>query len=108
MGVIQSACGVAGESISTLYNIPMTNAAVFPEPDCACPMRLRGGLARMRGRASSWMADGLSNPISKIASRRYCGRSSSWNVRAEDKWEDVSDCITLRVFCLFSYGWMLV
>jgi hypothetical protein len=68
-------------------------------------MRLRGGLARMRGRASSWMADGRSNPISKMASRRYFGRSSSWNVRAEDRCEDVSDCMTLRLFCLFSCGY---
>ena len=82
----------------------MTKAAVFPDPDCACPMRLRGGFARMRGRASSWMADGRSNPISKIASRRCFGKSSSWNVRAEDRWEDASDCTTWRRSCLFSYN----
>jgi len=80
----------------------MAKAAVFPEPDCACPIMLRGGFARMRGRASSWIAEGRSNPISKIASRRYLGRLSSWNVRAEDRWEDASDCMTRRRSCLFS------
>ena len=80
----------------------MTKAAVLPDPDWACPMMLRGGLARMRGRASSWMADGRSNPISKIASRRCLGRLSSWKVLAEDRWDDASACMTLKRSCLFS------
>mmetsp|Transcript_12864 Transcript_12864/g.25740 ORF Transcript_12864/g.25740 Transcript_12864/m.25740 type:complete len:223 (+) Transcript_12864:818-1486(+) len=87
VGVTHRACVVAGTSTTIRVSIPMTNAAVFPEPDWACPMRFRGGLARTRGRASSWMAEGLSKPIVKTASRRWAGRFSSWNVFAEVRWE---------------------
>lgn len=80
----------------------MTKAAVLPDPDCAWPMRLRGGVASILGSASSWMADGRSNPISKMASRRYLGKLSSWNVLADERCDVASDWITFSLSFRFS------
>lgn len=53
----------------------MIKAVVFPFPDWACPIKLRGlSLFKLRGRASSCMADGRSNPISRRDWRRWDGR----------------------------------
>jgi hypothetical protein len=103
VGVTHSACAVAGSSTRIRYSIPSVKAAVLPEPDWACPITFRGGSARIRGRASSWIALGRSNPMAKMASSRYGGRLRSWKVLALDRCEAASLWITLSLSLAVSF-----
>mmetsp|Transcript_15975 Transcript_15975/g.23507 ORF Transcript_15975/g.23507 Transcript_15975/m.23507 type:complete len:358 (-) Transcript_15975:276-1349(-) len=84
--------------VSIRFSIPRQNAAVFPLPLCACPIRFWGGLARIMGRATSWICDGRSNPMVYTPFSSTSGMFSSLKVLAENRCEFGSLWITRMCF----------
>mmetsp|Transcript_4860 Transcript_4860/g.17349 ORF Transcript_4860/g.17349 Transcript_4860/m.17349 type:complete len:213 (-) Transcript_4860:324-962(-) len=69
VGHTQIACGAAIEG-STRASMPRQNAAVLPVPDCACPIKLRGGSSSIRGMETACIIEGLSYPFKYTPSNR--------------------------------------